>query len=172
MELHRTDVALLGHGRFCWQVHAAHEFAGDVRDMIVRLKYEHDRRLALPLARTVEPLVRSFCGPRTVLTWIPTTQSHRLERGYDHAELVARHLGALTGFPVRRLLRREGDVSQTGHGREERLRGPVFVARPVRHGSDIVVIDDVTTTGSTFRNAAVALAAHGTVTCVAAAWVP
>ena len=140
--------------------------------MVTDLKYSFDRRHALPLARMVEPIVRAVSSSDSVLTWIPTTDAHKRERGHDHAELIARHVAALTGLRVVRLLRREGEVTQTGHGRAERLRGPSFVARPVRRFHDVIVIDDVTTTGSTFRNAAVALREHRSVTCIAAAWVP
>ena len=140
--------------------------------MVTELKYSYDRSRALPLAHVLEPLVRSVVSSDSVVTWIPTTDAHKRERGHDHAELIARHVAALTGLRVVRLLRREGDLTQTGHGRTERLRGPSFVARPVRHRHDVIVVDDVTTTGSTFRNAAVALREHLSVVCVAAAWVP
>ena len=172
MELHRTDGAFGDTVPFRWQVHAAGEFDGDLRTMITDLKYAFDRSMALPLARILEPLVRDLVTAHTIVTWIPTTESHRRERGHDHAELVARHVSALTGSRVLRLLRREGEATQTGHGREHRLRGPAFVARPMRSSHDVIVIDDVTTTGATFRNAALALQAHRSVVCVAVAWVP
>lgn len=172
MELHRTDVALDGHDRFRWQVHAACEFDGHVRSMVVRLKYAHETVWAMPIARLVAPLVRDIATDGAVVTWVPTTSVHLHERGHDHAELIARHVAALTGLRVRRMLKREGDTTQTGHGRRERLHGPQFVPRPVRRRFDVVVVDDVTTTGATFRNAALALRGHASVTCVAAAWVP
>lgn len=112
-------------------------------------------------------------GVRTVVTWAPTTPDRRGERGFDQAELIARHLGAMLGLPVRRLLRRTSTGHQTGSPRATRLDGPVFVARPAR-GIHVVVVDDVVTTGATFMAAVAALEQAGAagVDCVAVASTP
>ena len=110
---------------------------------------------------------------RTVVTWAPTTPERRAERGFDQAELVARHLAAMLGLPVRRLLRRTSSGHQTGSPRTVRLGGPVFVARPAQ-GLHVVVVDDVVTTGATFAAAIDALGRAGAawVECVAVARTP
>ena len=104
-----------------------------------------------------------------VVTWAPTTVSHQHERGMDHAELIARHVGVLLALPVKRLLRRVNAISQTGLDRDERLVTPEFVARPLRRQRNVLVIDDVVTTGATFRAATQALVSVGAllVICVA-----
>lgn len=87
----------------------------------------------------------------------------------DHAELIARHVGALTDVRCTKLLRRINSGSQTGMNRSERLVRPEFVARPMRGCRHVVVIDDVVTTGATFRAAAYSLVEAGvrSVTCIA-----
>jgi predicted amidophosphoribosyltransferase len=87
----------------------------------------------------------------------------------DHAELIARHVGVLLALPTKRLLRRVNTVSQTGLDRDERLISPEFVARPLRPRSNVLVIDDVVTTGATFWAATQALVEVGaqSVVCVA-----
>ena len=87
----------------------------------------------------------------------------------DHAELIARHVGVLLALPTKRLLRRINTVSQTGLDREERLTSPEFVARPLGCRRNVLVIDDVVTTGATFRAAVAALVCAGasSATCIA-----
>ena len=142
---------------------------GDTRELVLGLKYNHHKHNALCLARIVAPFIPITDSGDTLLTWAPTTSAHRLERGMDHAELIARHVGALTRVHCKKLLRRVNNESQTGLNRSERLVRPAFVARPLRRQSSIIVIDDVVTTGATFRAAAEALVLAGaqSVTCIA-----
>lgn len=147
-----------------------------MRDLIHGIKFAGQRRLALEAARLIHAAWRPVPAPPgelMVVTWAPTTTSRRNERGFDQAELVARHLGVLLGQSVRRLLRRTSEGHQTGATRFQRLTGPSFVARPVR-GVHVVVVDDVVTTGATLDAARDALLQAGAagVECVAVARTP
>lgn len=169
MELHRTEqmssptgalvtVTIIGVAR-----HEEH-----VRQHVLQLKYGHERKHALYLARIVAPIIAEH-SQVDVLTWASTNRHHIRERGMDHAELIARHAAGLTGLPIRKYLRRINTESQTGASRDERLRQPLFVARPMGRFRDVVVIDDVVTTASTFHAAARALVLSGarSVLCIA-----
>ncbi len=170
MELHRTEPMWSATGQLIRVVTigvAPHE--GETRELVLGLKYNFQKQNALHLAHIVTPFVSILNSNDTLLTWAPTTPAHRLERGMDQAELIARHVGALTRIRCRKLLRRINNESQTGFSRSERLIRPEFVARPLRRSTNIVVIDDVVTTGATFRAAAHALVLAGaqSVTCIA-----
>jgi predicted amidophosphoribosyltransferase len=72
-------------------------------------------------------------------------------------------------LPTKRLLRRVNGVSQTGLDRDERLMSPEFVARPLGRQRNVMIIDDVVTTGATFRAATQSIVDMGalSVICIA-----
>jgi len=128
------------------------------RAIIAALKYRRQRRLARWLAQRTEPLV-----PRAadVITWLPATPERKRSRGFDQARELASALSARSGVPLVQLLERHSDDGrQTGKSRADRLAGPRLRAR-VRSAPFVVVIDDVVTTGSSFRAAAQVLRANG-----------
>lgn len=147
---------------------AAHE--GALRNAILNLKYRHQRAVSKQLALVVVDALRNnkFEIDDCVITWAPTTTKRIRQRGFDHSELIARHVGAYLHAPVRRLLRRTNDRPQTGHSRTDRLNAVTFVGRSLRYKS-VLLVDDVTTTGATFRAAATELVRCGArrVICVA-----
>jgi predicted amidophosphoribosyltransferase len=136
---------------------------------VLGLKYGKKRSNARSLADIVVEAVGWDGFACDVVTWAPTTARHQQERGMDHAELIARHVGVLLVLPTKRLLRRVNTVSQTGLDRDERLISPEFVARPLGRHRNVLIIDDVVTTGATFRAAIQAIVAVGalSVVCVA-----
>jgi predicted amidophosphoribosyltransferase len=135
-------------------------FEGAGADLVAGIKYRN-RRTAVPaLGRAMAALVVAAGGDAAAVTWIPTTPAHRRARGFDHGQLLARHVAAHLHLPCRRLLVRGAGPAQTGRSRAERLAGPHVAA--VRAASGLVVaVDDVVTTGSTASAAATALAAAG-----------
>jgi predicted amidophosphoribosyltransferase len=136
---------------------------------VLGLKYGKKRSNARSLADIVAEAVGWDGFTCDVVTWAPTTSRHQQDRGMDHAELIARHVGVLLALPTKRLLRRVNTVSQTGLDRDERLISPEFVARPLVRHRNVLIIDDVVTTGATFRAATRALVEVGalSVVCVA-----
>ncbi|MFM7409947.1 MAG: ComF family protein [Actinomycetota bacterium] len=153
-------------------------FDGEVREMIVALKYHNARRVARPLAALLADAVGRDRNVRRigidVVTWAPTSSLHKRRRGYDQAELIARELAQRLNLPAQRLLRRHGSVAQTGRSRRERLTGPAFRGRSSARGKRILVVDDVATTGATLHSARRALRAEGAemVFCWAVAGTP
>jgi predicted amidophosphoribosyltransferase len=145
--------------------HAALAYVGAGRELVARVKYRNDRRalgwLAAQTAAHHEP---ARCQPASI-TWAPTTPGRRRERGFDHAELLARLVARRLRLPVRRLLVRVPGPAQTGRSKAERACGPRFAPSPqlakLARGSSVVLIDDVVTTGATLAAAARVLHAAG-----------
>lgn len=136
-------------------------FEGPGADLVAGVKYRNERAPLPGIGRALAALAGAAGGGRAgAVTWIPTTTARRRERGFDHAQLLARHVARALDLPLHRLLVREGGPPQTGRGRQERLSGPRM--RPARRVDGLVLaVDDVVTTGATASAAAVALRVAG-----------
>ena len=174
MEFHRSEVHRSGSGQLVETAMVAIvRYDENAKKLVTDLKYHQQKSLALIIAQSISSAVAHLVRPDTV-TWIPTTDQRRTQRGFDHAELLARHVGVLTSCRTQRLLRRTSKAHQTGQTRQTRLDAVTFAASPRCDGRTIWVIDDVWTTGSTFQAATKALVAMGaaSVVCIAYAHVP
>lgn len=127
--------------------HALLAYEGAGRELVARLKHR-GHRAALPgLAAAAAALVDP--ASVDVVTWAPTTPGRRRQRGYDHAELLARRVARQLRRPARRLLVRAPGPPQTGRSARERWEAPVFRAGRRRAPPRVLLVDDVVTTGAT-----------------------
>lgn len=142
------------------------EHDGAVARAIHRYKYEQRSDLARPLASLLASMSAEFFRRATgPLVPIPLHRERFRERGYDQTTLLAVELGALLRRPVRDewLVRQRATVRQVGldeAARDSNLRG-AFAAGPGVTGQDVVLLDDVYTTGATASEATRTLLASG-----------
>lgn len=140
-------------------------YDGALREMILLFKYRRMR----PLARHFGALLaRSY--PRNqefdAIVPVPLHWLKYLTRGFDHTQALARDLSRRTGVPVLRALRKvKRTPAQAGLTRARR-RDNVRGAFAARHGADlrglnVLLLDDVFTTGATANAAATALKKAG-----------
>ena len=133
-------------------------YSGAGRELVARLKYRNARSSVTFLARAMAALVDPAAVE--VVSWIPTTPARRRQRGFDHAEVLARAVARRIGRPCRPLLRRLPGPAQTGLSLAARRAGPAFVA-PCSSPLSVLLVDDVVTTGATATGAARMLRAAG-----------
>jgi ComF family protein len=140
-------------------------FGGPLADAIHALKYGGRPALARPLGAWLA--ARAPLPEGAVVVSVPLSRARRISRGYDQAALLADAVCRAAGARGRRLagaLRRVRETApQVGLGREERRRNVAgaFEASGVVAGRDVVLVDDVVTTGATADAAARALRQAG-----------
>jgi len=164
----------------CRRAHPRFDFAmsygsydGALRRLVHLLKYEQFRPAANVLgAKLAQSLRRSeFAADSPVLMIpVPLHPSKRRQRGFNQSELIARSAvqnlgGSRFELHTGNLRRRRATTSQTGltsHQRRENVRGAFIVTAPASVvDRDVVIVDDVYTTGTTLNECARVLRAAG-----------
>jgi ComF family protein len=141
---------------------------GTLREAVLRLKFGRKVAMVEPLAGLLAELLAANQGrwKAEALVPVPLHWSRQWERGFNQAELLARAVGRRTGLPcvaaVRRCRRTLPQVGQTGAGRRRNL-ARAFSPAPGRLpiGARVIIVDDVSTTGTTMSECAAVLRAQG-----------
>lgn len=143
-------------------------FEGVIRQSVHHLKYSNLRALAMPLALLMREYLETVPCPGEILVPVPLHQRRLKERGYNQSALLARELGRLANLPMLEgsLVRRRDTPPQARTtSAEERRRNvaEAFACADLRlKGREVILIDDVATTGATLEAAAEALRNAGT----------
>jgi ComF family protein len=133
-------------------------YEGGLRELIHLLKYDHVLSaadvLGRMLAEATTDLEAEFVDAPLVVP-VPLHQSKLRQRGFNQSELIARAMAKASGRELeiapKLLIRKRETDSQTGLTRQQRianLRGAFGVTNAIA-GCDILLVDDVFTTGTT-----------------------
>ena len=142
---------------------------GVLRDLIHRFKYGGQYYLRRLLAQILLETMRDeriTALPVDALVPVPLHPARRRERGFNQAEALAKLLAKQTAIPMLDCIeRRSYTQTQTQFDRSERRRNlrNAFALRKNSFvvGKNIVLLDDVLTTGSTLHECAVVLRESG-----------
>ena len=147
-------------------------FAEVIREAIHQLKYRNLKAISPCLAGLLADYLQSSPLPGEALVPVPLHPRRLRERGYNQASLLARELGKLINLPVIEdcLVRVKEAQPQVRTATVEDRRKNVTDAFKCQNGKvrgkQIILIDDVCTSGATLESCASALKSEG----VTAVW--
>lgn len=147
--------------RYVWWLGS---FKGELKELIVEVKYQRSRDVARVLGAYLEERL-PYMNESTLIVPLPTASSRVRRRGFDQAKIIARSVSRKAKLEYRDILIREGQQELIGKRRVDRLKmmQGVFRVKPNVNLKDktIILVDDVLTTGASLESAATVLRKAG-----------
>ncbi len=140
------------------KVYAPHRYIGNYRKSIHKFKFGGVSHNAVAIAALIRDRVsaEAFQGA-DLITFVPLSRDVRRQRGYNQAELIARELSKLTGIPVKDCLAKvkqnKPQHTLSAKARAKNVKGVFAVEADVK-GQNIILVDDIITTGETMNECA------------------
>ncbi len=153
----------LSHKR--WRVlQVAYPYHNDVGRLVAQLKVTQQWSLLQPLCQRLAEKVTNQPLPHALVP-IPMHPSRLRQRSCNHALLIATELGRLLQLPVRPELLHKVRATDSQHRlngqqRRQNLHGS-FACADLPRQTQIALVDDIVTTGTTMKMAASALQRGG-----------
>ncbi len=136
------------------------------RQIVNNLKYRQNRRLVEPMADYLSRIIQPESSHFQMIIPVPMFAGKLKKRGFNQAALLAEAVSARLGLPWNEGLKKLRDThSQAGLGKQERLsnlQGSLSVESLLElAGCNVLLIDDVLTTGSTLEACSQVLQQNG-----------
>jgi competence protein ComFC len=144
-----------------------------LQDLIHNLKYNYLEDISSDLARILFRFLRlknifinfGINAENTILVPVPLHRKRFLSRGFNQSELLAEKLGKLLDVNNLGILKRvkntQTQINLTRKERQENVKDAFAVLEKNSNNKKIILIDDVLTTGSTFKECAKVLTSAG-----------
>lgn len=178
---HKCGIPLPDGGEYCYvcrkkagrysfdSMRSAYLYKDKMRALILKFKYYDRTYLAGDLAGGMFEVLKEcdFYGKFDYIVPVPSNIIKKLKRGYNQAELLAREIALYSQKPLlaNALYRKKLTKPQFKLSRKERfenIKGSFFVKRAESvKGSQILLIDDISTTAATASACAKALKEAG-----------
>ncbi len=149
-------------------------YEGGYRETMLLYKFGGYRVIALRLGVPMAGLVRELPKWDWLVSYVPLSPEGLKDRGYDQSELLAWQVARHNGLEVLRLLEKVKKTKvQHDLGLEERKKNLLgaYRASELARARDILLVDDIVTSGSTLKECASVLYGAGarSVCCLCAA---
>lgn len=146
-------------------MHSVFMFLGPIRHAVHKIKYRHDMGLGEIFAGDLISAYQKLNWKADLVVPVPLGRKRMRERGYNQASYLARPFawGCRLKYSEKVISRVIETRSQVGLNKHERVENvkDAFQTSGLLQGSNVIVIDDVATTGSTLSACAAALKTAG-----------
>jgi ComF family protein len=144
-------------------VWVAAEYEEIPRRLVHKLKFKRAKSVASLLAGIMADNLPDLAAD-TMVTHVPTANKRIRMRGYDQSKLIAQALSQKRRWKYVELLDRKGFSRQVGSSRKARIsqmENAFSAKRPATKNKNVLIVDDITTTGATLEAAAKVLKSRG-----------
>ena len=144
-------------------------FEGTIRSAVHQLKYRNLRAIAIPLATMMADFAKENELPYDIIIPVPLHRKRLRERGYNQSELLAKEFGKLIAVQIEKdcLIRHRHTpaqaIAKSIQERHYNLAEAFLCNDECVRGKNVLLIDDVATSGATLDACAKALKSAGAV---------
>lgn len=143
------------------------------QDLIGKVVHVFKYQFVTDIMTVLEPIIKEFCQNHSLyfhnsamIIPVPLHRRRFAERGFNQAELIAKALSRSLSVPLLSALRRQKQTKQQAKlmkvERETNVSSAFLVSDRIDiEGKEVVIVDDVYTTGSTIQECAAVLRAAG-----------
>jgi len=150
------------------QIAGVYLYGGKIRSDILDFKFKNSKHLATSLGTAMAERCANvyYDVDFDIVTFVPMTEKAFDKRLYNQSELLAKQVGKMMFLPVENLLVKTRDTasqhSLNGEERLKNLKDSVKLRKGVSvKGKNILICDDVKTTGATFEQCVKVLQNNG-----------
>lgn len=131
-------------------------YGGIVKTLILKFKYESDFTAGYLLSKLLVEMIEENNIYADVICYVPMTKKSEKKRGFNQCEVIARHIGYRINIPVSDCIKKIKNTKEqktlTKEERVKNLKGAFKVSRVKDiKNKDVILIDDVMTTGATIN---------------------
>jgi len=143
-------------------------FEGRIREALHHLKYNHDLGLGEVLAPHLVKVYQKQAWSADLVTAVPLSRKRQRMRGYNQAEILAKPFAALIQKPysaraVQRVVDTRSQIDLSADERRKNVLGAFHANSLYVSQKSVIIVDDVSTTGSTISECALALKQAGAI---------
>jgi ComF family protein len=136
----------------------------ELKQLIWSIKYQRNRSAARMLGQYLAEKIQ-FLPAGTIVVPVPTATNRVRMRGFDQSLVLAEAFARARKLPFRLVFRRINQIEQIGKRRSERMKqmqdSLILTNENVIKDKNILLIDDVLTTGATLEAASALLRDSG-----------
>ncbi len=136
------------------KIYTPYKYEGLIRDVIKDYKYKNKPYYYKMLGELLYKYIKEIDIDFDIISYVPLHKNKKKKRGYNQSELMAKYLGKKLDIPCERLIERVVDTKpQNQLKREDRVKNlkNTFMAVKNLQSQNILIVDDVYTTGTTLN---------------------